>query len=170
MPILFMGTDHGVAKGVDFVFAAQLLQALDSGRQITADGPRGIARVESQLAIALPRVAEVARFGVALRLAARIAEEGDFPNEESRPAHDKGDKHASEQLHGVDSEFCVRSATDSSHVEIGCHAHGSAWACLGRQAVLHAHTKPWAWHPSHYFEADDLLRPHQLPRSITRRS
>src|SRR5262245_17884159 len=24
----------------------------------------------------------------------------------------------------------------------GCHAHGSAWACLN-----HAHAEPWAWHP-----------------------
>ena len=38
-------------------------------------------------------------------------------------------------------------------------SRGSVWACLGRQAVLHAHAKPWGWHPTHHLGADDDYRP-----------
>src|SRR5262249_31654868 len=30
-----------------------------------------------------------------------------------------------------------------SQPDVGCHAHGSAWAWVD---VPHAHVKPWAWH------------------------
>jgi outer membrane protein assembly factor BamB len=35
------------------------------------------------------------------------------------------------------------SAPTNLNSQVGCHAHGSTWAC----AADHAHTKLWAWHP-----------------------
>src|SRR5262249_49367487 len=37
------------------------------------------------------------------------------------------------------------------HADVGCHAHGFAWACLRDDPTepnAHAHPKPWAWYPS----------------------
>ncbi len=50
-----------------------------------------------------------------------------------------------------------RSST--SKWSVGCHAHGFAWACFGRQADSHAHAKPWAWHPFNLSGRTTEVRP-----------